>query len=303
MVADLNGLLLINKPSGCTSHDVVARARKILKTKSIGHTGTLDPLASGLMVLLVGQATKLSDFFLKGNKGYRVRIKLGIVTDSLDTTGKILSEKNTSHLSEEKVLEKIKFLQGHHVLPIPAFSAKKVDGVKMCEMARKGEKVPEIEKDMFFYDLQVIAMDVPFVELSFSCSKGSFVRSWVQKLGELLQVGAIVQELERTYSEPYDLKNAISLEKLEGGELGAAWIPLNQTLLDWPGIIVNPQEQHHVQNGLIPGLLSSRIRTSIVKGAGGVRLLTPENRLLSLIERAGNSEAPDFKIRRVFPQT
>lgn len=297
----LNGLLLVNKPSGCTSHDVVAKTRKILNTKSVGHTGTLDPLASGLMVLLVGQATKLSDFFLKGNKGYRVRLKLGVITDSLDSTGKILHENNLSGLAEEKILEKVLFLQGHHVLPIPSFSAKKIDGEKLCDRARRGEYVPEIEKDMFFYELKVIKVEVPFVELSFMCSKGSFVRSWVQRLGELLQVGACVMELERVYSEPYSLEKAVRLDDLDVTKLGAAWVPMGSALPEWPGITVNPQEQYHVLNGLLPAILKSRIRTLAEKNhnSGGIRLLTIENNLLSLVEKQDS----DFKIRRVFPQT
>src|SRR5690606_14683126 len=119
----------------------------------------------------------------------------------------------------------------------------------------------EIEKDMFFYDFEIGEIKKPIFEVSFPCSKGSFVRSWVQKLGESLRVGACVEELERTYSEPYSLSNAAPLESLAVDELGPAWIPFNQALPDWPGIVVNSKEQQQILNGLLPPLLKSKVRT------------------------------------------
>ena len=295
-----NGLLFVNKPVGITSHDVVYKVRKALSYKGVGHTGTLDPMASGLMVLLLGNATKLSEYFLKGNKGYEVQIQLGIETDSYDITGKTLNTSQTQHLTEVQILSKIKELMGHQVLPIPSFSAKKVNGVKLVDMARKGEVTPEIEKDMFFYDLQILNMSSEFVDLSFKCSKGSFVRSWVHQLGKKLQVGAAVSKLNRIYSEPYELSNAVDLESLEKKEIPeSAVIPFDQLLQDWPALAIRSSEERLLMNGQIPLILKSQIRTFSELNpdhSKGLRIINQNKKLLSLLEKTGD----EFKIKRVF---
>ena len=150
----MHGLLLIHKESGMTSHDVVAKARRVLKTKAIGHTGTLDPMASGLMVLLVGEATKLSQYILEQNKAYRLTAKLGETTDTLDSTGKITSTSDKV-VSRDEVAKEIHQLQGDLQLPVPIYSATKVDGKKLYEYAREDKPVEVPIKKMTFFDLKI----------------------------------------------------------------------------------------------------------------------------------------------------
>src|SRR5258708_717792 len=135
-----HGLLLVHKSSGMTSHDVVARARRILRTREIGHAGTLDPLASGLMVLLVGRATKLSDYILNGDKAYQAVVQFGVITDSMDITGQVLTEKPVT-FSEAEMLAAIEKLRGEIELEVPKYSAIKVEGRKLYEYARKDQEV------------------------------------------------------------------------------------------------------------------------------------------------------------------
>lgn len=296
-----DGIILVNKPGGITSHDVVHKVRKALSIRSVGHTGTLDPMASGLMVILLGNATKLSEYFLKGNKGYEVQIQLGVETESYDITGRVIKKTDTYHLTAEQIILRIKELMGHQVLQIPSFSAKKVNGIKLCEMARMGELTPVIEKEMFFFDLEIHNITSEQVGLSFKCSKGSFVRSWVHQLGKALQVGAAVSGLKRFYSEPYNLQDAVTLDDLLKNNISeSAMIPFDQLLQDWPALAVRSNEERTLMNGQIPLILKSQIRTFSELNPGhskGIRVLSHnKERLLSLLEKTDN----EFKIKRVF---
>jgi tRNA pseudouridine55 synthase len=211
----MNGLLLIDKPTGLTSHDVVYRVRRTLGMRGIGHAGTLDPLASGLLILLVGEATKVSDYLLNGDKGYEFKVRLGIKTDSMDITGKILSESPVD-LSEEKIRAAALSLQGEIALQVPVHSAVKVDGKKLYEFAHKGEIPDHVPtRSMTFYDVQVVEVTPNSALIRMRCSKGSFVRAWANHLGEVLGCGGTVETLRRNFSQPFDSSQAITLEQLE----------------------------------------------------------------------------------------
>ncbi|RYZ77522.1 MAG: tRNA pseudouridine(55) synthase TruB, partial [Proteobacteria bacterium] len=214
----LNGVLLVDKPVGMTSHDVVARARRILGTKGIGHAGTLDPLASGLLLLLIGEGTKVSDYLLNGDKTYELNCKLGVATDSMDITGEVLREQPvTSSLEEIKAA--VAKLQGTLTLKVPLHSAVKVDGKKLYEYAHKGQTPePNIipDREMTFYDVQLIETTMASASPSgstnvivrMSCSKGSFIRAWANNLGEDLGCGGTVEGLRRVASNPFTVANA-----------------------------------------------------------------------------------------------
>lgn len=249
----------MNKPSGITSHDVVYQARKIFKTKAIGHTGTLDPLASGLLILTIGNANKLSNYLMEGEKGYEAHIKIGMETDSYDRTGKIVSEKDFSHITEEKLKTEILSLQGNLKLKVPAFSAVKVGGKKLYEMARNNEEVPVVEREMDFHSIEILKVDIPFVTVKFKCSKGAYVRSWVHELGQKLGVGATMWELCRDFNAPYDLSQSVGLEgkTLEAILASQAYIPFEKTLSDWPRLTVNEKELRLLKNGCLARTLEN----------------------------------------------
>lgn len=299
----IHGLLLLNKPAGITSHDVVARTRRILQTKSVGHCGTLDPIASGLMVLLIGEATKLSQYILERDKAYRVRAQLGIRTDTLDTTGQVL-QSITDLPNADKVREEVIKLEGEFEWSIPMFSAAKVDGRKLYEYAREGKEIEVPKKFMRFFDLKIEDQGPDWVDVFIRCSKGSFIRSWVSQLGDNLKVGAAMSRLERTESLPYTLTQAVTFEELEaqvqnGGELKKGFVPMSATLAEAKVIRIKGQDQVMMGNGLISHDLRTQLISTFQPGRDEVVkiLSATTGELLALI---GLEPGKGFAIRRVF---
>ena len=301
---NLHGLLLIDKAPGMSSHDVVGRARRILGTRSVGHCGTLDPLASGLMVLLVNEATKLSNYILEQDKEYVAKAQLGIVTDTLDMTGEIL-EKKSVDISADALRTAALELQGDFEWDVPMYSAAKVDGKKLYEYAREGKSVDVPKKRMRFQNIEVLSLGSDWIEARIRCSKGSFVRSWVHELGRRLGTGAAMSELRRTISEPYSLSNAVTLEELEkitaarGIEQSRCYVPMSSTLPTWKVLRVKGQDRVLLSNGSI----SHDLRTQLIaqfnpESDYGVKILDQETaQLMALV---GLESGKGFQIRRVF---
>lgn len=252
-----NGLLLINKSPDMTSHDVVGVLRKKLGQKEVGHTGTLDPLATGLMVMVLGEATKLSDYLLMDDKRYRLKARLGVRTDTLDRTGQVLASQAVS-LPESQIREAALELVGEFEWPVPIFSAVKVNGEKLYEKGRRGETFETPVKKMAFWDPQIEEVTGDTITLSLSCSKGSFIRTWISQLGERLGVGAVMDELTRLAVGPWRLDNAIELEKVESG-LSRGLIPLNQALPFMKAFFVEGRDQRLLLNGQVPKDLAMRM--------------------------------------------
>lgn len=310
----INGLLLINKPVGVTSHHVVAQARRILKTSEVGHAGTLDPLASGLLVLLVGEATKLSEYVLSGDKAYRVKVRLGMTTDTLDTTGSILSSNG---LCQEASGVKLaaETLAGAFLWPVPMYSAAKVGGKKLYELARENIEIESPVKMMKFWDVvaeePTLDSAMPSIVAHLHCSKGSFVRTWADQLGRVLGCGAVVEELHRTLSSPYRIENAIELpalaEKVENGFLespsGDFYISMQETLPGFRALTVCGRDERLLTGGQVSHDLARRLiveqkeATETQKMVGIKILSARRGDLLSLIEAQPNR---GLKIRRVF---
>lgn len=259
----MNGLLLIDKPSGLTSHDVVHRVRRILGIRGIGHAGTLDPLASGLLILLIGEATKVSDYILNGDKSYEATVRLGVRTDSMDITGKVLEERPFES-DESAIRAAVEGMSGTLNLSVPVHSAVKVDGKKLYEYAHKGEQPESVPtRQMAFYDVRVLGIEPTRVRVHLSCSKGSFIRAWANELGERLGCGGCIETLRRVASEPFNSATAIGLEQLEqswearterhGSQLGPAWVPLRDSLPHFEMLYVDGADERLLKNGQISG--------------------------------------------------
>jgi len=257
-VSQLDGLLLIDKPADVTSHDVVGKVRQIIKQKSVGHTGTLDPLATGLLVLVLGEATKLSDYLLMADKSYWMKVRLGVTTDSMDRTGKVLSEVNCD-LPRETILGAVSAAVGEFEWPVPVFSAAKVDGKKLYEYARAGQDVQIPVKKMKFWGTQVEEVSGFGVQLHISCSKGSFIRTWADQLGKSLGVGGMIEELRRTRVGHFDVKQALAVGDLTQDNVSSAFIPMAQALPGWKSIVANPKENRLIANGQVPKDLYNRL--------------------------------------------
>lgn len=291
------GLLLLDKPSGITSHDAVAIVRKIFKTKEVGHTGTLDPLASGLMVLLLGEATKLSSYITDGDKAYDVQIKPGVETDTLDITGQVLSEKPVNKTPEEIAAIALK-LSGEISLPIPLYSAKKIDGKKLYEYARDQEEVQVPQKVMSFWNIENHSVDH---KLSFHlhCSKGSFIRSWVKLLGEHIGCGATMSGLRRTQSSQFLLKNAVNLETLKASAEPMVYLHnLELALGDIKQLKVSGHDFHLLKNGQISHDLRQKLIIKFNPETDKIiQIIDPQKKLLALV---GLEPEKGFRIKRIF---
>ncbi len=298
----LHGLLLINKPSGITSHDVVARVRRILNTKSVGHAGTLDPIASGLMVLLIGEGTKLSHYILEQNKAYRLTARLGQTTDTFDTTGKILTSTDQRPQVGE-VLSAALNLKGELDLPVPIFSATKIDGKKLYEYAREDKPVEVPIKKMTFFDLKLEHQDSDSISMFLRCSKGSFIRAWIQKLGEVVKVGAVMSALERVESMPYRLDQAVTFEELEACEKTdtmKGFVPMIACLPGAPLIRIKGQDQVMMGNGLISHDLKNMLIGVFRPESAEVPIKIVSQATGELLALVGLEPNKGFVIRRVF---
>lgn len=252
----MNGLILIDKPAGLTSHDVVQILKKKLNTPKVGHTGTLDPLATGLLAALVGPATKLSDYVMASDKAYEVELKLGVVTDTLDISGKILRQSEKIP-SEEVIRQIILETQGLLNLKIPKYSAKKVAGEKLYVKARAGIDFEAPSKDMKFWNVEVLEGARDLWKVSLECSKGSFIRSWADTIGERLGCGACVSALRRTRLGQFSIDQAITLDKVDPKT--AVFIETREVLSSWPEVKVSPFEENLLRNGQIPHDLRARL--------------------------------------------
>ena len=210
----INGVINIYKIKGFTSHDVVAKLRGILKQKKIGHTGTLDPEATGVLPVCLGSATKLCDMLTDKEKEYVAKVQLGVTTDTQDMTGTVLSEKPVT-VTEEMVAEALHSFLGVYEQVPPMYSALKVNGKKLYELAREGKEVERKARPVTIHGIEILEMNLPCLTIKVSCSKGTYIRTLCHDLGEKLGCGAAMAALERTKSGQFTKEKAVTLEELE----------------------------------------------------------------------------------------
>lgn len=210
----MDGVINIYKEAGWTSFDVVAKMRGILKIKKIGHTGTLDPAATGVLPVCVGKGTKKVESFMADDKVYRAVMLLGVTTDSQDMTGDILTRSEVNS-AEAEVAEAVKsFIGGYDQLP-PMYSAKKVNGKKLVDLARKGVEVERKPRFVNIMDIDIEKIELPRVTMTITCSKGTYIRTLCHDIGQKLKCGAAMESLIRTRVGRFKIEDAITLEQLE----------------------------------------------------------------------------------------
>ncbi len=209
-----DGILLINKPTEWTSHDVVAKIRNHFKFSKVGHGGTLDPLATGLLVLLIGKGTKLSDRIMTGDKTYEGVIRLGVTTNSQDADGEILAEKDASHITRENIEDALQNYLGDIEQIPPMVSAIKKDGVALYKLARKGIEIEREPRKIHVFSFEILEFTNPTVRFRVKSTKGTYVRTLAHDLGNDLGVGGSLDALCRTESGPLNLNNAYSMDEI-----------------------------------------------------------------------------------------
>lgn len=285
-----DGVLVVDKPEGPTSHDVVARARRALGVRQVGHTGTLDPMATGALALVIGRATRLAQFLSAREKTYQARVRLGVTTDTWDRTGTPLGASVAdSSLPDAAAIERTleRFLGEHAQLP-PPYSAKKVAGVRAYELARKGKAVAVEAVRVTLHSARIDALEAPLVELTVTCSAGFYVRALAHELGRQLGCGACLDALRRTASGSLSVDDGVTLEALERRpeEAVARILPIDRALPDLPFAVLNEAGIRRALHGneVGPAELAEPLDT---RGLTEVRLLDADRRLLAIARPAG----------------
>lgn len=325
-----DGLLLIDKDPGFTSHDAVQKVRNLLRQKKVGHCGTLDPNATGLLLLTLGKATRLTRFLIRAPKVYRGTIRFGTVTDTYDATGEVTAEHCTEGLTRQKVAEAMAELEGTIEHAAPPYSAKKVRGKKLYELAREGEEVPRETKQVRVYefcpegDLETDD-GAPRIGFRLGCASGTYARTLAHDLGQALGCGAHLETLRRIKIGPFELEDALSVEELterlhraidEAAEpgtderhdarsiddlsdaLGSGWVPFDRIPLPFDVVTTDHQQEQRVRHG----------QTVLVRDMGGeegdwIKLMNRREQLIAVgtvIERIGERGVGVIQPRVVF---
>ena len=240
-----SGIINVYKEAGYTSFDVVARLRGILKIKKIGHTGTLDPDATGVLPVCVGKATKLCDMLTDKDKVYECVMALGVETDTYDMSGRILERKSVTS-TEEQVVEAIESFVGDIMQVPPMYSALKVNGKKLYELARAGIEVERKARPVTIFSIDILDMKLPEVSIRIHCSKGTYIRSLCHDIGQKLGCGCAMRSLIRTRVSIFDIADARTLDEIErivnAGNLDGIMLPLDQAFEGMPIVFVIPEE-------------------------------------------------------------
>ncbi len=254
----MDGFLVIDKPEGVTSHDVVSSIRRILKQKKVGHTGTLDPFATGVLPVALGEATKVIPFLDESTKEYHAVMHLGIATDTQDHTGKVLHEKTWTHVSEEIIKETFSRYIGSIKQVPPMFSALKRSGIPLYKLAREGKTVHRESRDISIFSLDIVDINLPRIAFRVRCSRGTYVRTLAHDLGNSLGCGAHLRELRRISSGIFTEVDSISLENLshfqDKEQLSDKIISLHRSLPHLRDIVLAEEDVKKVRNGIIPKL-------------------------------------------------
>lgn len=247
----MNGVLNIYKPQNMTSHDVVAIVRKALNTKKVGHTGTLDPMATGVLPICVGRATKIVDYIQADHKTYRAELTLGVVTDTEDCWGQVL-ETHPVNVTEEAITEAVMSFIGDIYQVPPMYSALKVNGKKLYELARAGKTIERQARLRTIYSIEIIAIDDHKVVFDVVCSKGTYIRTLCSDIGQKLGVGGHMSALERTATGRFHKDNAITVDQVKnmGESLASHLIPVDQALTVDKKITISDKAKELVQNGV-----------------------------------------------------
>lgn len=289
----MNGVLNIFKNAGMSSFDVVRVVKKVTCEKKVGHTGTLDPEAVGVLPVCLGKATKIIDYIMNDKKSYKVKFKLGMTTTTYDLEGEILSESDISMLTSEEVLEAIKKFKGTYNQVPPMFSALKKNGVRLYELARKGIEVEREGRPITIYDIKDIEIDLPYISMDVTCSKGTYIRSLCYDIGEELNVGACMTELRRTETSCFHEKDSINIDDLTNENVRDYIISIEDALKFYPKLKVNKGFSKLLINGV--RVMDRRLTNEKMDNNILYRVYDENDKFIGL----GKREVNGFKIEKL----
>lgn len=294
----MTGIILLDKPKDITSFGAVARVRRICGEKKCGHTGTLDPMATGVLTVMLGGATRFIELLPSHNKAYRASFRLGTITDTLDITGKILETREVSVTAEE-VKEKLKAFIGDISQLPPMYSAVSVNGQRLYDLARQGIEVERKSRQVTVFSIDVLSEneETGEYEIQVECSSGTYIRTLISDLGEALGCGAVMTDLRRTKANGFEIRNAVTLEQLEeavnGGKISDLLIPVDRALEEYPVIKISEAQAKRFRNG---GELSLE-RLRYPRMLGYFRVYDPDGNFIGIGE-IGQKDC--LEIKRVF---
>lgn len=249
----IHGVVNINKEKGYTSHDVVAKLRGIVGQKKIGHTGTLDPDATGVLPVCLGKATKLCDMLTDKSKTYETVMLLGKTTDTQDISGTVLSEASISDIDETMVTKCIGEFVGDYLQMPPMYSALKVNGKKLYELARQGIEVERKKRPVVIHEIHILEIDLPRVRMEVSCSKGTYIRTLCHDIGQKLGCGACMEELTRTKVSRFELADSFTLQQVEemkeSGHLEDIIVPIDAMFSEYEAVTIKKEFATFAYNG------------------------------------------------------
>ncbi|ENZ01797.1 tRNA pseudouridine(55) synthase [Clostridium thermobutyricum] len=245
----MEGVINIFKNTGMTSFDVVRKIKKLSKTGKVGHTGTLDPEACGVLPVCIGKGTKIIDYIMRAPKVYTVEFKLGTKTTTYDLEGEVLEENDYSFLTEEDILNSINKFKGEYNQVPPMYSALKQNGVRLYELARKGIEVEREGRLITIYFIEDICIEKPFVKMKVKCSKGTYIRSLCYDIGEDLKVGAVMTKLKRNATSNFLEEDSINIENLTEENIEEYIIPIDKALEAYDKLIIKNKFSKLIKNG------------------------------------------------------
>lgn len=294
----ISGILVVDKPPGMTSHDVVATARRILKIRQIGHFGTLDPFATGVLPLSLGKATRFAQFYLKSRKAYEGTIRFGFATDTYDATGRPTSEPVAVTIEQAALEKAFRDFTGRILQTPPPFSAKRVGGTRAYKLARAQKPVELAPVEVEVYALEILGTDAERARFAVECSGGTYVRSLAHDIGRKLGVPAHLASLRRTAVAEFKEGQAVKLEALPDvvrqGRLASILVPLEALLPECPALVVRGREEQGVRHGH-PFELAQALRPERGASPDGapafnlLKILNPERRLIAVARHVSGS--------------
>ena len=301
----IDGFVVIDKPAGITSHDVVSRVRRILGTRKVGHTGTLDPFATGVLPVAVNDGTKAIPFLDEGVKCYEALMQLGVATDTLDMTGKVLRESKFDSVTQQQLLGVLERFTGPILQIPPMYSAIKQGGQPLYKLARMGQEVERAARPVDIHSIELLSFTPPFVSIRVTCSRGTYVRTLADDIGAMIGCGAALKELRRTASGPFLISAAHTLESLqsaadEGRVSSLCTSPFSalEHLLDVP---LADSGVAKVSFGRSPLWSDTSVQVDAVP-AGTELVRLSHNGILVAVARlaAGDESSPAIVLKRVF---
>lgn len=279
----MNGVLNIFKPKGMSSFDAVRVVKKVAGTGKVGHTGTLDPEATGVLPICIGRATKIIDYIMDSEKVYEVTLKLGIRTTTYDLEGEVLEERDPSHLTEEEILNAINSFKGEYSQIPPMYSALKQNGVRLYELARKGIEVERKGRLVNIYNLEDIKINNPYISMKVACSKGTYIRSLCYDIGEKLGVFATMTQLNRAKTSVFSQEKSININELTKENINDYILSMEEALEKYDKIIVNKKYVKLLVNGV--RVADGRFTKDKVINNKLYRVYDDENNFIGLGER------------------